>query len=168
LALKITPLDIYNKDFKKSTFGYNTDQVDEFMDDIGVAYERLLKEMNNLKDEKQSLQEKLSSYKDIEERLENTLQAMQDTVDKRIEQANNEARMIVKEAELKAQKIKDDAEKSVAQERRSFEQLREKKNFFKIRFQTLLESHLEMLKEEDDRDYTGVGDIADNNLTNND
>ncbi|RCW51392.1 DivIVA domain-containing protein [Halanaerobium sp. MA284_MarDTE_T2] len=166
--MKITPLDIYNKEFKKSTFGYNTDQVDEFMDDIGVAYERLLKEMNNLKDEKQSLQEKLSSYKDIEERLENTLQVMQDTVDKRIEQANNEARMIVKEAELKAQQIKDDAEKAVAQERRNFEQLKEKKNFFKIRFQTLLESHLEMLKEDDDRDYAGTEDSPDNNLTNND
>ncbi|MGM0602497.1 MAG: DivIVA domain-containing protein [Bacillota bacterium] len=166
--MKITPLDIYNKDFKKSTFGYNTDQVDEFMDDIGVAYERLLKELNNIKDDKQSLQEKLSSYKDIEERLENTLQAMQDTVDKRIEQANNEARMIVKEAELKAQQIKDDAEKAAAQERRSYEQLREKKNFFKIRFQTLLESHLEMLKEDQSEDYERTGDNPDNNLTNND
>lgn len=166
--MKITPLDIYNKDFKKSTFGYNTDQVDEFMDDIGVAYERLLKELNNIKDDKQSLQEKLSSYKDIEERLENTLQAMQDTVDKRIEQANNEARMIVKEAELKAQQIKDDAEKAAAQERRSYEQLREKKNFFKIRFQTLLESHLEMLQEDQSEDYERTGDNPDNNLTNND
>jgi cell division initiation protein len=80
---------------------------------------------------------------------------MQNTISDRIEQADNEARMIVKEARLKAKKIKENAHDEVLSEKRKLEQLREQRNFFKIRFQTLLESHLEMLKE-DDQQYLGT------------
>lgn len=147
--MKLNPLDIYNKEFKKSTFGYNTTQVDEFIDDVGVAYERALKEINNLKEENKALREKIENYEDMEERLQRTLDSMEDTISERIEQADKEARMIVKEARMKAENIKEDARTQVAEEKRKLEQLREQKNFFKIRFQTLLESHLEMLNDEE-------------------
>jgi cell division initiation protein len=160
--LKLNPLDIYNKEFKKSTFGYNTTQVDEFLDDVGVAYERLLKDLNNLQEENQSLKEKIDNYEDMEDKLQNTLDSIQGTVSDRIEQADNEARMIVKEARMKAEKIKENARDQVASEKRKLEQLREQRNFFKIRFQTLLESHLEMLTEEAEESLRG--DFNDSNL----
>jgi cell division initiation protein len=153
--LKLNPLDIYNKEFKKSTFGYNTTQVDEFLDDVGVAYERLLKDLNNLQDENRALKEKIEDFEAMEDQLQNTLNSMHNTISDRIEQADNEARMIVKEARLKAKKIKENAHDEVLSEKRKLEQLREQRNFFKIRFQTLLESHLEMLKE-DDQQYLGT------------
>lgn len=145
--MKLNPLDIYNKEFKKSTFGYNTTQVDEFIDDIGVAYERLLKDLNNLQEENKNLQEKINNYEEMESSLKTTLDSMQNTVSDRINQAENEARMIIKEAKIEAKKIKEKAEVEVASEKRKYEQLREQRNFFKIRFQTLLESHLEMLQD---------------------
>lgn len=147
--MKLNPLDIYNKEFNKSAFGYNKDQVDEFIDDIGVAYERLLKDLNNLQKENKELKEKIGNHQDMEEKLQKTLDSMQDTVSNRIKQAENEARMIVKEARVKADRIEDKTRNKVAAEKRKLEQLREQRNFFKIRFQTLLESHLEMLKEEE-------------------
>jgi cell division initiation protein len=128
--LKLNPLDIYNKEFKKSTFGYNTTQVDEFLDDVGVA--------NNLQEENRDLREKIENYEDMEDKLQNTLDSMQGTISERVEQADNEARMIIKEARMKAEK-----------------------NFFKIRFQTLLESHLEMLNEEAEESLRGDFDDSD-------
>lgn len=153
--MKLNPLDIYNKEFKKSTFGYNTNQVDEFIDDVGVAYERLLKDLNNLQEENKALREKIDSYEDMEDRLTNTLDSMQDTISERIEQADNEARMIIKEARMKAEKIKENAQDQIASEKRKLEQLREQRNFFKIRFKTLLESHLEMLNEDEKESLRG-------------
>ncbi|MFP4198372.1 MAG: DivIVA domain-containing protein [Halanaerobium sp.] len=153
--MKLNPLDIYNKEFKKSTFGYNTTQVDEFLDDVGVAYERLLKDLNNLQEENKALKEKIDNYEDMEDKLQNTLDSMQGTISDRIEQADNEARMIVKEARMKAEKIRENARDQVASEKRKLEQLREQRNFFKIRFQTLLESHLEMLNEENEESLRG-------------
>jgi cell division initiation protein len=151
--VKLTPLDIYNKEFSKSTFGYNTNQVDEFMDDIGVAYERLLKDLNKLQEENDLLKEKLDEYNDMEARLQQTLNSMQNNISDRIEQADKEASIIVREARMKAEQIKENAKEQVVEEKRKVEQLREQKNFFKIRFQTLLESHLEMLKDEDNKSY---------------
>ncbi|MFP4371795.1 MAG: DivIVA domain-containing protein [Halanaerobium sp.] len=166
--MKLNPLDIYNKEFKKSTFGYNTGQVDEFLDDVGVAYERLLKDLNNLQEENKALKEKIDSYQDMEEKLQNTLDSMQDTISDRIEQADKEARMIVKEARMKAEKIKDDAQSEVASEKRKVEQLREQKNFFKIRFQTLLESHLEMLNDDNEESLRGNFEESDFEIKNED
>ncbi|TDO83425.1 cell division initiation protein [Halanaerobium saccharolyticum] len=153
--MKLNPLDIYNKEFKKSTFGYNTTQVDEFLDDVGVAYERLLKDLNNLQEENQELKEKIENYEDMEDKLQSTLDSIKGTVSERIEQADNEARMIRKEARMKAEEIKENARNQVASEKRKLEQLREQRNFFKIRFQTLLESHLEMLNEENEESLRG-------------
>ncbi len=152
--MKLSPLDIYNKEFKKSTFGYNTAQVDEFMDEVGMAYERLLKELNNLQEEKKGLEEKLSNYQAIEERLASTLSSMQDTVKERTKQAKNEADMIIQRAEMKADQIIKDTEAEISQEKRKLDQLREQRNFFRIRFKTLLESHLELLEEDKQKKKT--------------
>jgi len=160
--LKLNPLDIYNKEFKKSTFGYNTTQVDEFLDDVGIAYERLLKDLNNLQEENKSLKNKIDDFEAMEDQLQNTLDTMQGTISERIEQADNEARMIIKEARMKAEKIKENARDEVLSEKRKLEQLREQRNFFKIRFQTLLESHLKMIKE-DEQNY--LSSDLDNNVT---
>lgn len=152
--MKLNPLDIYNKEFKNATFGYNKDQVDNFLDDVGVAYERLLKDLNKLQQENEDLKEKMERQQDLESKLQKTLDSMQQTISKRIEQADQEARMIVKEARMKAENIKEEAQAEVVDEKRKFEQLREQKRFFKIRFKTLLESHLGMLDDEDENSFT--------------
>lgn len=162
--MKLNPLDIYNKEFKNATFGYNKDQVDNFLDDVGVAYERLLKDLNKLQSENETLKEKMERQQDLEAKLQNTLDSMQETITKRIEQADQEARMIVKEARMKAENIKEEAQAEVVDEKRKVEQLREQKKFFKIRFKTLLESHLGMLDDEDENSY--VAELSDSSLLN--
>ena len=45
----ITPLDIENKKFSKQMMnGYNVEEVDEFLDDLTVDYERAFKENSEL------------------------------------------------------------------------------------------------------------------------
>ena len=45
----ITPLDIQNKEFKKSLIGYNTREVDTYLDAINDDYEKLYRENIELK-----------------------------------------------------------------------------------------------------------------------
>lgn len=158
--MKLSPLDIYNKEFKKATFGYNTDQVEAFLDEAGMAYEKLLKEYNSLKDEKDRIQKRLDSYEEMEDRLEKMLNTIQDTASEQTRQARKEAELIIEKAENRAEQIKRDAEIKAAQlnkelehklqqEYRSLQSLKENRDLFKIRFKTLLESHLQMLDESD-------------------
>ena len=48
--MKLTPMDIKNKEFKKAIRGYATDEVDEFMEEIVENYEEIFKENSRLKD----------------------------------------------------------------------------------------------------------------------
>ncbi|NLM97282.1 MAG: DivIVA domain-containing protein, partial [Halanaerobiaceae bacterium] len=103
--MKISPLDIYNREFSKATFGYNTRQVHEFLEEVGAAYEILLKEVNMLQDENEKLKEKLASQTEMEEKLKKIMLTIQDTAREITEQAHQEADIIIKKAEIKAEKM---------------------------------------------------------------
>ena len=45
----LTPLDIHNKEFKRSFRGYNEDEIDDFLDQVVNDYEKLFRENDNLK-----------------------------------------------------------------------------------------------------------------------
>jgi len=46
----LTPLDIHNKEFKRSFRGYNEEDVDEFLDRVIKDYELLYRENIELKE----------------------------------------------------------------------------------------------------------------------
>lgn len=48
---RLTPRDIFNKDFKTSMRGYDVDQVNEFLDLVIQNYEAVLEENQELKEE---------------------------------------------------------------------------------------------------------------------
>jgi cell division initiation protein len=167
--MKLSPLDIYNREFNKTTFGYNVKQVDEFLDEVGMAYERLLKEVNALQDENERMKEKLENYKETEERLEKILLTVQETAKEQINQARKEAELIIKRTEIKAEQMEKELREELKEKYQTLQELKESKELFKIRFRTLLESHLKMLdeweeeKEEAETDYFSLGaeeDIA--------
>ncbi len=163
--MKLSPLDIYNKEFKKSTFGYNVNQVNDFLDDVGMAYERLLKEVNSLKDENERLRERLSGYENMEEKMEKVMLTLQETAREQTRQAKKEADLIIQRAEIKAEKVERAVKKEIEEEYSSLQELRESRNLFKIRFKTLLQSHLEMLEEEELDLHQVEEDIAAGKLT---
>jgi len=147
--VKISPLDIYNKDFKKSTFGYNINQVDEFREEIGLAFERLLKEVNNLQDENEKMKERLSIYTDIEKQLEKMLTNIQEASKEQTDRARKEAEIIIQKAEMKAEQIIQETREKLKGELKSIQNLKDSKDLFRIKLRSLLQSHLQMLEDEE-------------------
>jgi cell division initiation protein len=147
--VKISPLDIYNKDFKKSTFGYNVNQVDEFREEIGLAFERLLKEVNNLQDENEKMKERLSIYTDIEKQLEKMLTTIQEAGKEQTDRARKEAEIIIQKAEMKAEQIVQETREKLKGELKSIQNLKDSKDLFRIKLRSLLQSHLQMLEDEE-------------------
>ncbi len=157
--MKISPLDIYNHEFSKTTFGYNVKQVDEFLDEIGVAYEKLLKEVNNLQDNNEQLKEKITGQEDMEKKLQNIILTVQETAKEMTKQAHKEAEIIIKRAEIKADKIENKAKDKIKEEYAAFQAIKESRDLFKIRYKTMLESHLEMLKKDDENEEKNEEEI---------
>ena len=75
--MKLTPLDIRHKEFKRGMRGYVDGEVDEFLDEVADEFERLFKENIELSERCEGLQEKIDQYRNLEETLQNTLVAAQ-------------------------------------------------------------------------------------------
>ena len=77
-----TPLDIENKKFAKQMMnGYSVEEVDNFLDELTLDYEKLYKESNENKSKIAELEESLVKYKNLEATLQNTLVMAQSTAD---------------------------------------------------------------------------------------
>ena len=145
--MKLTPLDIRHKEFKRGMRGYADVEVDEFLDEIADEYERLFKENIDLQERVETLEEKVAGYKRIEETLQKTLVNAQASAEEQKQNANKEAQLILQDAELKARQMVNEA----YTERQGIEQnlakLRSSEEDFRFKFQTLLEGYLRQLKD---------------------
>ncbi|AKL95556.1 septum site-determining protein DivIVA [Clostridium aceticum] len=143
----LTPLDIQNKEFKKGFRGYKDNEVDEFLDEVMVHYEKLFKENGELKDKMEKSHQQVEQYKNLEETLKNTLVVAQNTAEEVKSNAAKKAQLIIEEAEMQAKEIINGAKKDVEHVRHEYEEVKRQMEIFKTRYKTLLQSQLEVLLE---------------------
>lgn len=145
--MNYTPNDLDNIKFKKGLRGYSEDQVNDVLDNVIQDYELYIKENIELKDRISVLNEGIQHYKNIEESLQNTLVVAQQTGEEIKKNSYDKAENIVKEAELRAQKIINDANQEVIKIRFEYEEMKKRLHLFKTKSETLILSQLELLKQ---------------------
>lgn len=139
----LTPLDIQNKEFKKGFRGYSEDEVDEFLDQIMIDYEKLYKENMELKEKIEKSQDQMEKYKNIEETLKNTLVVAQSSAEEVKNNASKKAELIVQEAEQRAKEILQNSRLEVEKVNQEYEDVRKQMQIFKTRYKTLLQSQID-------------------------
>ena len=107
----LTPLDIENQRFSKSLKGYNLDEVDDFLDQLTIDYEKLYKENNELRNKAELLEKDLEHYKSVEQTLQNTLIMAQQTADDIKANAQSRADQIIRDAQSEARRATDEIAK---------------------------------------------------------
>ena len=144
----ITPLDIENKKFAKQMMnGYSVDEVDDFLDDLTVEYEKIFKENAEYKNEIVKLKEDMEHYKAIESTLQNTLVMAQTTAEDVKNVANKQAEQIIAEAKLNAEKEVEYLQNEVSLKRKELDDVQKQFDVYKAKMESLLISQLELLKE---------------------
>lgn len=144
----ITPLDIENKKFAKQMVnGYSVDEVDDFLDDLTVEYEKLFKENAEYKNDMIKLKEDVEHYKAIETTLQSTLVMAQTTAEEVKNVAKQQADQIINEAKMNAEKEVDSLTNQVALKQKELEDLQKQFDVYKAKMESLLISQLELLKE---------------------
>ena len=145
--MKLTPLDIRHKDFKRGMRGYADVEVDEFLDEVADEYERLFKENIDLNESLESVQEKVAQYKRIEETLQKTLVSAQASAEELKQNATKEAQLILRDAELKARQMVNDTYTEKQTIEQTMAKLRAAEQDFAFKFRQLLEGYLKQLDE---------------------
>ena len=145
--MKLTPMDINNKEFKTGLRGYKPEEVDEFLDEVIENYEELFKENSRLKEKLTLCNDKIEHYKKIESTIQNTLMLAQNAADQAKESAQKEAEMVVKNANETAQKIVDKAHGDVVQINEEYEAIKQEFIKFRARFRNFMNAQMETFED---------------------
>jgi cell division initiation protein len=104
-AMKITPLDVQQQEFKSRFRGYDPEEVDAFLRTASEALEDLVKENAVLKEQLEATQGQLQGVRQKESVLNDVLVSTQKMTENLKQAAQREAELILKEAELKAEDV---------------------------------------------------------------
>jgi cell division initiation protein len=145
--MKLTPLDIRHKEFKRGMRGYADEEVDEFLDQIADEFERLFKDNIDLGERVENLEEQVTRYRRIEDTLQKTLLSAQQSADELKQNATKESQLILRDAELKARQIVNESYADKQRIEGSLSKLRGVEEEFRIRFRQLLEGFLKQVEQ---------------------
>lgn len=145
--MKITPLDIRHKEFKRGLRGYIDAEVDGFLDQVVDEYERLFKENIDLAERLEALSEKVAAYKRIEEALQKTLVSAQTSAEEVKQNATKAAQLVLHEAELKARQMIADAYSEKQTVEQATAKLKNAEEDFRFKFRQMLEGYLRQAEQ---------------------
>lgn len=157
--MRITPLDIQQKQFSTRFRGFDMEEVDSFLELIREEMEELLRENANLREESRRYEKQLKEYKNIETTLKDTLISTQQMVEEYRNNAKKEADLIAKEAELKAEDMLRIAQDKVVKIHEDITDLKGVRRHFKEELKRLIESHLGMMEFDKEREAETPNEI---------
>jgi len=160
--LRLTPLDIKKQEFKRQMRGYDPEEVHAFLEMVAEEFEALHRDKHRLEDEAIKLRTQLHDYQEVERTLKQTLMNAQESVQLSRDNSRREADLLIRESELQAERIIEDARKRLAELKNELLIVRAQKDSFARRLRHLLESQLELIGvlELDDLGF-GEGDHRD-------
>lgn len=143
----LTPLEIENREFKKTVGGYNRDDVEDFMSLILVDYEKLYRENIASREKIEALNEMVENYKNQEATMQNAILAAQKAADALSQAASEKADLILKEAQAKAGDIIREANDEIAKLDLRYADIKQQIESYKMRVGAIIKSQLDILED---------------------
>lgn len=110
----LTPIEIQNKEFRRSWHGLREDEVKSYLAQIVEGYEELYRENQEQREQIGRMQLALKKYQDWEETIQKTLLLAQKTMEESQRRAEQEAKTTLEQAQAEAQRLMENARKRVA------------------------------------------------------
>lgn len=143
--MRITPLEIRNHPFSKVLRGFDADQVESFLQQVASQVEDLSKENGLLATKVKELSTDLERYKKTEGVLNETLLTAQRATDEAKANAQKEAELIIREAEVRAERLVGESREQAYALQNDLKSLKAQKRAFLARFETVLGDQLKYL-----------------------
>ena len=113
--MKITALEIEQRQFEKSFRGYDIEEVNRFLANMAAEWERMSNESTMLKMQLEISEKEASKLREVEHTLVKTLKTAEEASSKIAESAKHEASRKIEDAEAKAEQIISVAQNSATQ-----------------------------------------------------
>ena len=144
--MRLTPLDIRKQEFKKAMRGLDADEVYAFLSTIADEYEAVINDNKALRERLLELDDKVQEYRNMEKTLRDTLITAERVTVEAKDNARREAELIVKEAQIEADKAVRDVRGTAMRLRQEIQTLKQQKDGYLSRLKVLIESHMKFIE----------------------
>jgi len=141
----LTPLEIQKQTFSRILKGYNPDEVRGYLSMVAEEIERLLRDVDRMTRENAMLREDLDDHSQRERILKDTLLSAQKVSEDVKANARKEAELIVKDAELLAERVVAQAMMRVSDLERAIQDLKLERVGARNKLQSTLDTVQQML-----------------------
>jgi cell division initiation protein len=162
--MKITPLDIQQMVFQVKLRGYDREEVNRFLEEIAQTVEFLNRDNATLRDRIALFEQQISELKRTEATLSTTLVSAQSLAEDVKRNAQRDAELIVKEAELKAGELFRQARVELGNTQRDLSVLQKQRLLIVERMRATLHTFERMLDVEASEVYQDTGVMRDEKL----
>jgi cell division initiation protein len=107
--MKITPLEIRQKQFERTLRGYDKEEVSAFLSSLSQEWERTQDETKEMRFKLEAAEREVIKLREVENSLYRTLKTAEETGSNMIDQANKAAELHLREANLKAEALMNEA-----------------------------------------------------------
>ena len=143
--MNLTPLDIQRQTFSRALKGYNVDEIRAYLQLIAEEIERLLRDVDRLARENAMLREDLDEHNARERILKDTLLSAQKVSEDVKANAQKEAELIVKDAELLSERLTGQAMSRVADLERNIQDLKIERKSARNKLQSTIDTIQQLL-----------------------
>ena len=142
---KLTPIDIQQQRFTIRFRGYNTIEVDSFLDQMTETLELMIGENEILREQNHKLSIENKEYKSREDSFKRVMLNSQKVLEQMKENARKSSELIIAQAEVDADAIISSANNKVAELYGQISELKRQRVQFKSQLKAVIESHSELL-----------------------
>jgi cell division initiation protein len=143
--MKVTPLDIQQKRFHVVFRGYEKTEVEMFLDLVRDEMEFLVREVTELRDFKQSYDQRMRELVEKEDSITKMMLMAQKLMEEQKDNARREAALIIKDAEVRSRQIVDTASNEKVRLETDIRELRRRKHHFLEDLTKVIQMHQEMV-----------------------
>lgn len=148
------------KTFGMSFYGYNKNEVNEFISNVTNEYESMLdklkqtnEEIKKIRDDNSKLERQLEQYKNIEGTLRRTLVLAEESNQTIRKSANDESQAIVEDAKKNASRIINDALLKAQKIQADADAIKRDTIVYRNRVMNIIKEQKELLDKYDDIEY---------------
>ncbi len=149
--MELSPLEITQREFGRRFRGYDPEEVHTFLEQIADEMTRLLQEASDRAGQVQRLEAQVRVHQEREDTLRNTLVSAQKMTEELKGNAKREADLILKEAELKAERLLEQAHRKLAQVQAEIAEMVRQRELFIAKLRGFIKSHLEWLEAQPEK-----------------
>ncbi len=150
----LTPLDIQKQTFRRVFKGYEPEDVRGYLQSIAEEIERLVRDVDRLSRDNSMMREDLEEHSQRERILKDTLLSAQKVSEEVRANAHKEAELIVKDAELVAERVVGQAMSRVADIERAIQDLKIERRVARNKLQLTLDTMQQMIGLDADQEAT--------------